>query len=98
MYLTDSKYNITILHSDQVAQYTSNEYHEYIESLGIIASIFRSGTLIHNSPIESFISPMKAEWFPDTSNMTSESIAKVIDIYISFYNNERISLIKKWLH
>lgn len=42
-YLTDSKNNITILHSDQGAQYTSNEYNEYIKSLGIIASISRPG-------------------------------------------------------
>jgi len=94
-YLTDSKNNITILHSDQGAQYTSNEYHEYIESLGIIASMSRPGTPIDNAPIESFFSTMKAEWFPDTSNMTIESIAKDIDIYISFYNNERISLRNK---
>ncbi|WP_125138436.1 IS3 family transposase [Petrocella atlantisensis] len=78
--------------SDQGAQYTSHEYHSYIESCGIIASMSRPGTPIDNAPIESFFSTLKAEWLPDTSNMTIEEIAKDIDEYIEFYNNERIQL------
>ncbi len=81
-----------ILHSDQGAQYTSHEYHTYIEDLGITASMSKPGTPIDNAPIESFFSTLKVEWLPDTSHMSIEEIALDIDDYIEFYNEERIQL------
>lgn len=50
----------------------------------------KTGTPIDNATIESFFSTFKTEWLPDPRNMTIEDIARVIDEYIEFYNNERI--------
>ncbi|WP_430884110.1 IS3 family transposase [Fusibacter sp. JL216-2] len=84
--------NVTILHSDMGSQYTSHEYHVFLNDNRIEPSMSRPGTPIDNSPIESFFSTLKIEWLSDTSNMMTNSVAIEIDEYINFYNNERIQL------
>jgi len=65
-----------------LVEYTSHDYHTYIEDLGITASMSKPGTPIENAPIESFFSTLKVEWLPDTSHMSIEEIALDIDEYI----------------
>lgn len=50
-----------IIHSDQGAQYTSNEYKAICEANGIIISMSPKGSPVDNSLIESFHSNLKRE-------------------------------------
>lgn len=78
------------IHSDQGCQYTSYEYHKFLDENTIVPSMSRPGTPIDNAPMESFFSTIKVEWLPDTSKMTINHVNKEIMEYITFYNNERI--------
>ena len=79
-----------IIHSDQGCQYTSYEYHKFLDKNSIVPSMSRPGSPIDNAPIESFFSTLKVEWLPDTSRMTVDNVNKEIMEYITFYNNIRI--------
>lgn len=78
------------IHSDQGSQYTSYEYHKFLDKNAMVPSMSRPGTPIDNAPIESFFSAIKVEWLPDTSKMTINQVNKEIMEYITFYNNVRI--------
>jgi len=78
------------IHSDQGCQYTSHDYHKFLERNEMIPSMSRPGTPIDNAPIESFFSTLKVEWLTDTSKMTINHVINEIMEYMGFYNTIRI--------
>lgn len=78
------------IHSDQGCQYTSYEYHKFLDKNSMIPSMSRPGMPIDNAPMESFFSTIKAEWLPDTSKMTTNHVINEINNYMEFYNTIRI--------
>lgn len=84
-----------ILHSDQGFQYTSIEYHKLIQSYGIKASMSRAGTPLDNAPVESFFGTLKSECLNRHKLQTIEQAKELIEMYIDFYNNDRLQLRSK---
>lgn len=78
------------IHSDQGSQYTSYDYHKFLDKNKMVPSMSRPGTPIDNAPMESFFSTIKVEWLPDTSKMTINHVINEIKDYMEFYNTIRI--------
>ena len=84
-----------IIHSDRGSQYTSKEYREVIEKIGIIQSMNSDGGRCHdNARCESMWARMKEELLYDrydTKKMTVEEIKTLVWRYfMSYWNNRRI--------
>lgn len=79
-----------IVHSDQGSAYTSGQYNTVLSSKGIRHSMSRAGTPGDNSPMESFWSHMKDEFFAFHSATSKEEMMTLIEQYIHWYNNERL--------
>lgn len=79
----------TISHSDQGFQYTSKDYKQKLQEVGIRGSHSRKGNCLDNACIESFFSHLKTEALTRKITLPEEEmIARVVE-YITFYNNER---------
>jgi putative transposase len=78
-----------ILHSDQGFQYTSKQYNQRIERLGLMGSHSRKGNCLDNACIESFFSHLKTETLYFSQCKTEQELYQAIDNYIWFYNHER---------
>ena len=79
-----------IIHSDQGFQYTSYEYKAICESNGITISMSRKGTLIDDSPIESWHSLLKKETLYNNNITSLEEYIQLVEEWIEFYNTTRI--------
>lgn len=84
--------NDLILHTDLGSQYTSNEYEEKLNELGITHSYSRKGCPYDNAGIESFHALLKKEHVYQRPIYQNFEEAKVgIFSYVQgFYNNRRI--------
>ena len=80
----------TILHSDRGKQFTSLEYKQALEKLGIIHSMSRVGKCIDNGPMEGFFGNIKTEKYYLKKYKNLEELEKDIKEYIRFYNEERL--------
>lgn len=79
-----------VLHSDLGSQYTSNEFEDYLTSMGIIHSFSRKGNPYDNACIESFHSILKKEEIYTTTYEKFEDAYNAIFEYIeSWYNRKR---------
>ena len=87
--------NELILHSDQGFQYTSIEYSNLIKSYNIKPSMSRAGTPLDNAPIESFFGTLKSECLNRHKLQTTEEAKDLVEMYIDFYNNDRLQLRSK---
>lgn len=80
----------TILHSDQGAQYKSEEYQRLLKEHGLICSMSRKGNCYDNAAMESFFHTLKTElvWFEDysTREVAKTSLFEYIE---AFYNRIR---------
>lgn len=83
-----SKRRKIILHSDQGGQYTSYQYRNTFEKLGVKLSMSRKGNCLDNAPIESFFGHLKDEADYRTCK-TFKELRKCIQKYMKYYNNER---------
>lgn len=81
-----------ILHSDQGAQYCSQDYFRMTEQAQITPSMSRRGNCWDNAPMENFFGHLKAEAIRPAKLETIQQAKEVIDDYIYFYNYERIQL------
>lgn len=81
-----------ILHSDQGAQYTSHAYFRLAQSYGIILSMSRRGNCYDNGVVENFFGTLKVESIYRKKPRTFTEAERIIDQYISFYNQERLQL------
>ena len=81
-----------ILHSDQGWQYQMKEFQRLLKEHNVIQSMSRKGNCLDNSVMENFFGRLKVEMFyGETFQSTDEFIHRLKE-YITYYNNERISL------
>lgn len=80
----------SILHSDRGAQFTSLEYKETLEKLGVTHSMSRVGKCIDNGPMEGFFGNIKSEKYYLKKYSNLEELERDISDYIKFYNEDRL--------
>lgn len=78
-----------IFHSDRGFQYTSSKFHEKLENQGMTQSMSRVGKCIDNGPMEGFWGILKRERYYKRRFTSRESLVKMIEDYIDYYNNKR---------
>ena len=84
-----------IFHSDRGFQYTSRLFKNKLNHHKMIQSMSRVGKCIDNSPMEGVWGIIKSEIYRGSKRFKFESIEEafqVINKYIKFFNNERITL------
>ena len=83
-----------ILHSDQGATYTSNEFHNLIIDNGFIQSMSRKGNCYDNAVVENFFGTLKSEIEYEeilkNGTFTYKTMEKLIAEFIEYYNTRRI--------
>ena len=83
---------VTLIHSDQGSQYTSHFFNHFIDEFDLIQSMSRAGKCIDNGPMESFWGTIKEEMYRLKTYDTFEALEADIHRYITFYNEERVTL------
>ncbi len=79
-----------IHHSDRGSPYASNDYRDFLEKHGIIASMSRKGDCWDNAVAESFFATLRAELVDDEHYPTRAVATRSVGEYIDgFYNPER---------
>jgi len=78
-----------VLHTDQGAGYTSGLFNDRLASNGIKHSMSRPGTPGDNSPMESFWSHVKTEYFKFHHALNLNEMKQLIIECVDWYNNER---------
>ena len=81
-----------ILHSDQGWQYQHAEYQRYLKEHNIVQSMSRKGNCMDNGAMECFFGRLKVEMFYGEKFESVEDFMQKLREYISYWNNERISL------
>ena len=83
---------VTLIHSDRGSQYTSHFFNHFIDEFDLIQSMSRAGKCIDNGPMESFWGTIKEEMYRLKTYDTFEALETDIHRYITFYNEERVTL------
>jgi transposase InsO family protein len=78
-----------ILHSDRGSQFTCREYSEFLQYLGITASMSRKGNCWDNAVVESFFASIKVEPEPERTWQTRAEARSAIAKYIETWYNPR---------
>ena len=88
-----------IFHSDQGWQYQHEYFRNTLKERGIVQSMSRKGNCYDNCVMETFFGRLKNEMFYgyEKENASFEDLAKAIEEYIDYYNNERIQAKTKWM-
>lgn len=81
-----------ILYSDQGWQYQMKEYQRLLKEHNITQSMSRKGNCLDNSVMENFFGRLKVEMFYGETFRTTDEFIRCLEEYITYYNNERISL------
>ena len=81
-----------ILHSDQGWQYQMKEFQRGLQKHNITQSMSRKGNCLDNSVMENFFGRLKVEMFYGEKFETVDEFVHCLKEYISYWNNERISL------
>lgn len=80
-----------IFHSDRGSNYTSQEFADKLDSLGILQSVGRTGICYDNAMAESFFGVLKTELVYRTQYPTRAHARRDVARYIEFrYNSRRI--------
>lgn len=88
-----------IIHSDQGWQYQMYHFRKELKDRGIIQSMSRKGNCLDNSIVENFFGILKNEMYygNEYKFKSLDHLAKEIEDYINYYNNERITVKLKGL-
>lgn len=86
-----------ILHSDQGWQYQMSDYQDRLKNMNIVQSMSRKGNCHDNAPIESFFNLMKRECLNRYRIDDLTSLRKLVDGYVDWFNNVRVSRTKNGL-
>ena len=78
-----------LFHSDQGANYCSNTFRNYLESLNVEQSFSRPHTPHDNAVAETFFSHMKREELYRRRLRSENEFRKMVDDYMEFHNNIR---------
>lgn len=79
-----------LFHSDRGYQYTNRIFHEKLEKAGMIQSMSRVAKCIDNGPMEGFWGILKRERYYGKRFTDKETLVKMIEDYIDYYNNKRL--------
>lgn len=79
-----------LFHSDRGFQYTNRVFHAKIEATGMTQSMSRIAKCIDNGPMEGFWGILKRERYYGRRFTSRESVMKMIEEYIEYYNNKRL--------
>ncbi len=79
-----------LFHSDRGFQYTNRTFHARLEAAGMTQSMSRVAKCIDNGPMEGFWGIIKRERYYGKKFTSKESIVKMIENYIEYYNNKRL--------
>ncbi|MCD0257995.1 DDE-type integrase/transposase/recombinase [Xanthomonas melonis] len=79
-----------LVHSDQKSVYTSDDWHSFLASHGLVCSMSRPGNCHDNAPVESFFGLLKRERIRRRIYPTKDAArAEVFDYIEMFYNPQR---------
>lgn len=79
-----------LCHSDRGFQYTNRLFHMKLEAAGMTQSMSRVAKCIDNGPMEGFWGILKRECYYGKRFTDRESLVKMIEEYIDYYNNKRL--------
>ncbi|MHC1682944.1 MAG: IS3 family transposase [Clostridiaceae bacterium] len=79
-----------LFHSDRGFQYTNRVFHAKLEVAGMTQSMSRVAKCIDNGPMEGFWGILKRERYYGNRFASRESVVKMIEEYIEYYNNKRL--------
>ena len=79
-----------LCHSDRGYQYTNRSFHSKLEKAGMTQSMSRVGKCIDNGPMEGFWGILKRERYYGKRFTDKETLVKMIEDYIDYYNNKRL--------
>ena len=79
-----------LFHSDRGFQYTNRIFHAKIEAAGMVQSMSRVGKCLDNGPMEGFWGILKRERYYGRKFTDKETLMKMIEEYIEYYNNKRL--------
>lgn len=79
-----------LFHSDRGYQYTSRIFHAKLEKAGMTQSMSRVAKCIDNGPMEGFWGILKRERYYGKRFTNKETLVKMIEDYIDYYNNKRL--------
>lgn len=85
------------LHSDQGWQYQMADYQQRLKAMNITQSMSRKGNCHDNAPIESFFNLLKRECLNRYQINTLSDLRKLVNGYVDWFNNVRISRNKNGL-
>ena len=79
-----------LCHSDRGFQYTNRLFHTKLEAAGMTQSMSRVAKCIDNGPMEGFWGILKRERYYGKRFTDRETLVKMIEDYIDYYNNKRL--------
>ena len=79
-----------LFHSDRGFQYTNRAFHSKLVAAGITQSMSRVAKCIDNGPMEGFWGILKRERYYGKRFTDRETLVKMIEDYIDYYNNRRL--------
>ena len=79
-----------LCHSGRGYQCTNRTFHSKLEKAGITQSMSRVGKCIDNGPMEGFWGILKREMYYGKRFTDKETLVKMIEDYIDYYNNKRL--------
>ena len=85
-----SRMDDTILYCDRGSQYTSGEFTQACDKLGIRRSMRRTGSCLDNAAAESFFATLKVELCDRAHYATRDETRQAIFRSIAYYNHRRL--------
>ncbi len=79
-----------LFHSDRGFQYTNRKFHKKLKDAKMVQSMSRVGKCIDNGPMEGFWGIIKREKYYGKKFTDKTELVKMIEIYMSYYNNKRL--------
>lgn len=79
-----------LFHSDRGFQYTNRTFHQKLEDAGMKQSMSRVGKCIDNGPMEGFWGILKRERYYGRRFTDRETLVRMIENYIVYYNHQRL--------
>lgn len=86
-----------VMHSDQGWQYRHRAFQSRLENAGITQSMSRKGNCLDNAVAENFFGHFKEEFLRQRTFTSIAEFKKELDLYIHWFNHERIQLKLKGL-
>ncbi|WP_215054182.1 IS3 family transposase [Arthrobacter sp. ISL-28] len=80
-----------LVHSDQGFQYRHASWRTLLKGAGATQSMSRKGNCYDNAVMENFFGHLKEEMFHNVRYISTDALARHLNEYIHWYNNQRIS-------